>query len=178
MMCDECGIRPVNFHITTIAAGERKERNLCVVCFAKYQKQLPGMDLGNFAGILSGILEAGKGENAEQESEETKTLRCDRCGMTYTEFKRSGRLGCAQCYTAFHAPLEALISRIHGNTQHAGRIPGEARNSASIRMSIERLRRQLGQAISDEAYEEAAQLRDRIRALTSQLEEGEANNAE
>ena len=41
MMCEECGIRPAKFHLTTITNDERIERNLCPVCMAKYQKQLP-----------------------------------------------------------------------------------------------------------------------------------------
>ena len=43
MMCEECGIRPAKFHLMTITNDERIERNLCPVCMAKYQKQLPGI---------------------------------------------------------------------------------------------------------------------------------------
>ena len=177
MMCEECGIRQAAFHLTTIVGDERRERSLCPICFAKYQKKLPGLDFSGLAGILSGILEAGTGKNGEKEKEdeENSALVCETCGMTYGEFKRSGMLGCAKCYSAFREPLEALLTRVHGNTQHAGRIPGSVRSSASIRMNIERLRQQLAKAVSDEEYEEAAQLRDRIRALTKQLEDESAD---
>ncbi len=57
MMCEECGIRPAKFHLMTITNDERAERNLCPVCMAKYQKQLPGIDFSNLAGILNSILE-------------------------------------------------------------------------------------------------------------------------
>ena len=50
MMCDECGIRPAQFHLTTISGEEKTERNLCPVCMAKYQKQIPGLDFTNLAG--------------------------------------------------------------------------------------------------------------------------------
>ena len=55
MMCEECGIRPAKFHLMTITNDERTERNLCSVCMAKYQKQLPGIDFSNLAGILNSI---------------------------------------------------------------------------------------------------------------------------
>ena len=58
MMCDECGIRPAKFHLTTISGEEKVERNLCPVCMAKYQKQLPGLDFTNLAGLISGFLNA------------------------------------------------------------------------------------------------------------------------
>ena len=60
MMCDECGIRPAQFHLTTISGEEKTERNLCPVCMAKYQKQLPGIDFSNLAGILNNILDGGR----------------------------------------------------------------------------------------------------------------------
>ena len=170
MMCEECGIRPAKFHLTTVMGGERQDRSLCPVCFAKYQKKLPGIDFTNLAGILSGILEAGV-NGAEAEENENEARACARCGTSYLDFKRTGMVGCAQCYNAFREPMEALLTRVHGNTQHAGRVPGGVRSGASIRMNIERLRQQINQAVTAEEYEEAARLRDRIRALSAQLEE-------
>ena len=64
--------------------------------------------------------------------------------------------------------------RVHGNTQHAGRIPGGVKSGVSIRINIDRLRQELVRAITDEEYEEAARLRDQIRSLEQQLaKEGE-----
>ena len=170
MMCEECGVRPAKFHITTIAGDQKKERNLCPVCMAKYQKQLPGLDLANLAGFLSGFLEAGKERAAERVDAETASLVCENCGMTYESFRKGGQLGCAECYKVFKKPLEALLLRVHGNTQHAGKIPGGLKSDVSIRLNIDRLKQRLGRAIAEEAYEEAAQLRDQIRALNAQLE--------
>ena len=105
--------------------------------------------------------------------EELSALTCEQCGMTYAECQKCGMLGCANCYKAFKAPLDALLQRIHGNTQHAGRIPGSVRSGVSIRMNIDRLRQRLQKAIAEEEYEQAARLRDSIRALTAQLAENE-----
>ena len=84
-------------------------------------------------------------------------------------------LGCANCYQAFKTPMTALLQRVHGNTQHAGRVPGGAYSGTSIRMNIDRLRQKLQKAIADEEYEQAAKLRDAIRALTIQLERKESD---
>ena len=173
MMCEECGIRPAKFHLMTITNDMRAERNLCPVCMAKYQKQLPGIDFSNLAGILNSILEKQPGRQKENVDAELAELTCEQCGMTYAEFQKCGMLGCAECYKTFKKPLDAPLQQIHGNTQHAGRIPGSVRSGVSIRMNIDRLKQRLQKAIAEEEYEQAAKLRDSIRALNAQLAEQE-----
>ena len=173
MMCEDCGIRPAKFHLMTIINGDRVERNLCPACMARHQKQLPGLDFSNLAGILNSILENKTAAEQEKRDAEYDDLVCEQCGMTYAEFQKCGMLGCAACYQAFKTPMTALLQRVHGNTQHAGRVPGGVHSGTSIRMNIDRLKQKLQKAIADEEYEQAAKLRDTIRALTMQLERKE-----
>ena len=173
MMCEDCGVNPAVFHFVTITNDEKTEKNLCPTCMAKYKKQLPGLDIKNLAGILNNLLD-GKGSKKEEIDPETAAITCDQCGMTYAEFQKCGMLGCAGCYKTFKTPLDSLLQRIHGNTQHAGRIPGSVRSGVSIRMNIDRLKQRLQKAIAEEEYEQAAKLRDSIRALTIQLERRES----
>ena len=175
MMCEDCGVRPAKFHLTTIINGDRVERNLCPACMAKHQKQLPGIDFSNLAGLLSSILEGRNAAEQEQRETEYEDLVCEQCGMTYGEFQKCGMLGCAACYQAFKTPMTALLQRVHGNTQHAGRVPGGVHSGTSIRMNIERLKQKLQRAIAEEEYEQAAKLRDAIRALNIQLERREGD---
>ena len=170
MMCEDCGVRTATFHLMTIINGEKVERNLCHVCMAKHQKQIPGLDLSNLAGILSNILENKAGQDKNEPDPELAQVTCDQCGMTYGEFQKCGMLGCANCYKAFKTPMSALLQRLHGNTQHAGRIPDGVHSGVSIRINIDRLKQKLQTAIADEEYEQAAKIRDAIRALTIQLE--------
>ena len=175
MMCDDCGINPAKFHLVTIINGDRIERDLCPACMAKHQKKLPGIDFSNLAGILNSILESKDAAEQERQDAEYEAYTCDQCGMTYAEFQKGGMLGCANCYRAFKVPLTALLQRVHGNTQHAGRVPGGVHSGVSIRMNIERLKQKLQRAVADEEYEQAARLRDAIRALTIQLERQEGD---
>jgi len=175
MMCEDCGVRPAKFHLTTIINGDRVERNLCPTCMAKHQKQLPGIDFSNLAGILNSILESKDAEEQARQEAEYEGYVCEQCGMTYPEFQKCGMLGCANCYNAFRVPLTALLQRVHGNTQHAGRVPAGVHSGVSIRMNIERLKQKLQRAIADEEYEQAAKLRDAIRALNVQLERREGD---
>lgn len=171
MMCEDCGIRTANFHLVTIINGEKVERNLCPVCMAKHQKQIPGIDFSNLAGILNNILENKKDRQDSAEVDpELAQMACPQCGMTYGEFQKCGMLGCANCYKAFRTPMTALLQRLHGNTQHAGRIPDGLHSGVSIRINIDRLKQKLQTAIAEEEYEQAAKIRDAIRALNIQLE--------
>jgi len=170
MMCEDCGIRNATFHLMTIINGEKVERNLCHVCMAKHQKQIPGIDFSNIAGILNSILENKVGQDKKEIDPEIAQITCGQCGMTYGEFQKCGMLGCANCYKAFKVPMSALLQRLHGNTQHAGRIPDGAHSGVSIRINIDRLKQKLQACIADEEYEQAAKIRDAIRALNIQLE--------
>ena len=166
MMCEDCGERPARYHLVTVVNGERVSSNLCQVCMARRHT--------NLAGILSNIMENRRGNEAEPLDAGMEDCVCEQCGMTYREFQKGGMLGCAGCYKAFKAPLSALLQRVHGNTQHAGRIPEGAHSGTSIRMNIDRLKQKLQKAIADEDYEQAAKLRDTIRALNVQLERKES----
>ncbi len=175
MMCEECGVRTARFHLMTIINGDRVERNLCSTCMAKHQKQLPGIDFSSLAGILNSILTGRDEETQEREDAEYENCVCEQCGMTYAEFQKCGMLGCANCYQAFRAPLTTMLQRVHGNTQHAGRVPAGIHSGVSIRMNIERLKQKLQRAVADEEYEQAAKYRDAIRALNAQLERREGD---
>ena len=93
------------------------------------------------------------------------SVRCSTCEMSYEEFRKIGRLGCAHCYAVFAPQLERLLKRIHGDDRHRGKGPLEAAQSTGAADELERLREELAQAVAEEAFEEAAQLRDRIRVL-------------
>ena len=180
MMCDECGVRPANIHLTTFTNGEKQDKNLCATCLTKYKMNLSSIDLTNLAGILGGFIEKALTSKKEEPYSDF-TATCETCGMEYSQFKRNGMLGCADCYKAFREPIEEMLTRMHGNAQHVGRVPGGVNSQVSLRLQIDKLKQQLTRAISEEEYEAAATIRDQIRALTNELKvksevgEGAAN---
>ena len=86
--------------------------------------------------------------------------------MTYAQFRRGGRLGCARDYAVFRKALVPFLERIHGATCHRGKVPQKVPADSARAAELLRLRRELNTAIASERYEEAAQIRDQIRALT------------
>jgi protein arginine kinase activator len=90
---------------------------------------------------------------------------CPMCGMTAGEFRRVGRVGCSNCYSYFAEYMPGLIQRIHGNSRHTGKVPVRGEAKLAEKQKIVQLRQALQQAISEEQFERAAELRDEIRRL-------------
>ena len=63
------------------------------------------------------------------------------------------------------------LQRIHGKTNHTGKLPRSAGIQAKQRNELDRLREDLAKAIEAQEYEKAAQIRDNIREL--EKKEGE-----
>jgi protein arginine kinase activator len=164
MQCEQCGTREAVVHLTQIAEDQVTVVHLCEKCAADRgfdtgaaASQTP---LGGFLATLTGL--------GELVPEGEVTQRCPGCGAGFDDFRKSGRLGCAECYAAFAGPLRELMRRLHGATAHAGeryRVGGAggALEPASAAADVEKLQLQLREAIAAEDFELAARLRDALR---------------
>ena len=167
MLCDLCKQNQATVHLTEIVDEQMTEMHLCEECASQKGAQMESHF--GLSDLLAGLADFGKTTGPE-ETVETRT--CPACHLSYEEFRKIGRLGCAECYEAFKDSLGSLLKRIHGSTQHVGKVPGRpaglppaVRPAAPPRAKNElaELRRKLAQAIDQEAFEEAAKLRDQIR---------------
>ena len=95
-------------------------------------------------------------------------VQCPRCGLVYSNFRETGRLGCSECYTTFRTQLRPLLRRIHGSTKHVGKAPARDSARVALRREIQRLHEEMQRAIEREEFETAASLRDQIRAIETQ----------
>jgi protein arginine kinase activator len=155
--CQECS-NPATVHLTNLmAGGQKKEVHLCKEC-AEKQHLLKQEELD-----LTAILQTVIGQNVGPVTDELSRLTCPACGIKYMEFKAEGRLGCPRDYQVFQAALEPLLQRIHRADRHKGKVPRRGPLPAVLEAELVGLRQRLHQAVLDEAYEEAARLRDLIR---------------
>ena len=92
-------------------------------------------------------------------------VSCPNCGITFREFREHGRFGCPLDYDVFKEQLIPLLENIHGETEHAGKVPKSAPAGSQEVYELIKLRRELAAAIEQEEYETAATLRDRIQAF-------------
>ena len=163
MKCSNCGEREGVVSLTQIVEGDVRTVSLCAKCAEE-----KGIETG--VGVaetpLGGFLAALQ-ESADPDAPLTAALeaRCGGCGATLRDFRETGRVGCAECYHSFDAPLRELLRRLHGSTHHTGkRYTGvEALPVLAPPANLRELRDQLGRAIEAEQFELAAELRDRLR---------------
>lgn len=169
MICQVCNERPANVHITKIINGVKRELHMCEQCAKEKEglsigNQMPGFDSPfSFTNIIAGLMDFpginGLPYSAQQQ------VKCSSCGLDYEEFKNTGRFGCSQCYASFGKRLDPLLKRIHGNTQHTGKVPKRTGGIIRVKRDIDRLKYELKKAVENEEYEKAAQIRDRIKTL-------------
>lgn len=158
MMCDLCGKNPATTHVRSVVNGTVKEENLCSYCAAK-------KGYGSFGKLsLANMLASMFGDSIE--SGNSTKERCSCCGSSFSDIVESGKAGCSECYKVFSSELEPSLSRLHGKVKHVGKIPNTVLSKESEnRKIIESMRDQLKQAVKNEQYETAAELRDKIKSM-------------
>jgi protein arginine kinase activator len=155
VLCQRCKKQPATIHLTEILQNEKRERHLCEDC-AKEEGVAIKAQI-NLQDVLSGMVEAHQSASSEA------NLTCPDCGITYAEFRNGGRLGCPHDYDVFAEPLREVLEKVHGATEHLGKLPHRAGSDMTSQRELMQLRRQLQEAVETEQYEEAARLRDLIR---------------
>lgn len=163
MKCQKCGKDHANTHVKTIINGDYKEYILCAECAKEmgYSNVFSNME-HEFSNLLGSFF----GNSLPARSQST---HCPSCGSTYYDIAGSGKVGCADCYNSFYDMLLPSIRRIHGNTTHCGKksIAGieYTETHEKAKSKIDTLKEKLQKAIDVQNFEEAAKLRDEIKAL-------------
>lgn len=178
MLCQKCKQKQANTHIKQVINGDLTEMDLCSECAAKLGFESSFSDFLDIGSMMSSFLGAPMSTALARED------ACPRCGATFSQISKSGKVGCSACYDTFFDRLLPTIKRIHGNTVHTGKRLRTARlesgdtseqlRERSDENKIEELSKQLTNAIKTQEFELAAQLRDKINELKAQ--KGEDNN--
>lgn len=179
MECQECHQRPASLHFKQIMNGSKTEVSVCEVCAQEKGYMTYPMEEGHsLHDLLAGLLNFDStqmGNHNEHPFKQPKDLQCSKCELTFSEFKRVGKFGCAVCYQEFSTRLNSIIRRVQsGNTKHYGKIPKRKGGNLHIKKEIESYKLQLQQLIENESFEEAVIIRDKIKELKNQhLESGD-----
>jgi protein arginine kinase activator len=162
--CDVCAKNEAVMKVRQVDKdGNASELSICVECAQK-------RGLTKVEELKTNVAELLDEMKGRIEAKDSKAL-CPRCGMSYADFKRQGRVGCAQCYTAFHDQLVPVLRRLHSAAQHVGKTTSTGRKAAQERLTAEWLRGELKKAVDGEDYERAATLRDQLRGGGSETGE-------
>ncbi|SFA46148.1 protein arginine kinase activator [Anoxybacillus pushchinoensis] len=182
MICQECNQRPATLHFTKIVNGEKTEIHLCEQCAHEKGEMFMFPHQGAFSinNLIAGLLnmDASLKEQKAPSFHSEHVLQCERCKMTYAQFVKVGRFGCANCYETFAHYLPPVFRRLHGgHVAHEGKIPKRVGGTLYIRKQIGQLKHVLQDLIVKEQFEKAAEVRDQIRELETKLKaEGGASH--
>jgi len=159
MLCQNCERNEATTHIKRVVNGDTAEIHLCRECAAHlgYGDFFSGFGI-NLGELFGGLMEAGLPSPGE-----AKVIRCPKCGCSFEDIAREGKLGCAECYTTFYDKLLPSLQRIHGRIQHNGKVSEAAGSEVKKINMLEQLREELKKAIAEENFELAAKLRDQIK---------------
>jgi len=146
--------------------GQKVELHLCQQCAFKIDNPEMLVSLENiFKGFLDQLNTKYFNQPSAPHRAHTAPKACTRCGMTFQKFKTGGRLGCDVCYFSFKKEVEVLLKNVQGSTRHEGKVPRRMGGAILSKRLLGELRAAQQLAVEQENYEEAARLRDEIRAL-------------
>jgi protein arginine kinase activator len=130
----------------------------------------------SFQNILSGIMDYMI--NANNEQYKSFDVSCKNCGTSYNEFKKTGFLGCSECYKNFNNILGPIIKRVQVNLDHTGKIPKRAGKDMIQKKKLLKLKADLQKTVSLEQYEKAATIRDMIKQIEAQMKQNKDDKKE
>lgn len=168
MQCQQCE-KPATFHITELTGEEHQEIHLCEDHARGYLMQTEGGETQESQSITDAWADQLKVSQTAEDLARLDQQACPVCGITFYEFRNQGRLGCPHDYECFEAELEPLIVSIHGATEHTGKQPARRIDLAANPIELIRMRREMQQAVEEENYERASELRDEIRRIEDSL---------
>jgi protein arginine kinase activator len=184
MLCENCKQNEATVYVSEVVNGQMAEHYLCDECVKQGQKDM-GTQAILFNNFISELMKIALEEGYIKTPKTPIQKRCPRCDLSLKEFLEIGRFGCKECFTTFNDELQNALTNVHGNTQHVGKMLAAKRADSTMstlqRVSpiehtesqderLERLQHALQKAIKEEAYEEAARLRDTIRAIKKEGE--------
>ncbi len=153
--CNMCG-KPATVHLTQITGDKVQKMDLCEACaHKKGVMQTEGFPLSDALSNLANAVGGADGAGTA----------CPHCGMTAQDYKRLGRLGCADCYEGLKTVVDPMIEQMQHQPHHGGKAPARDVELEKQHQTRLELRVLLDEAIRQERYEDAAKLRDELASL-------------
>jgi len=167
MICENCQQRQAHVHVTQSLNGQTVEKHLCETCATEVKGQS-----SPFSFSVHEFLKDFYDEKYHSHDGHVRGMpgkKCNGCGQTYDDYKKTGLFGCPDCYRNFRFVIMPLAKRIQGQLQHTGKIPLKRERVHRFQKKKEHLQSVLREAVRNEAFEEAAEMRDQIQLLDRKI---------
>lgn len=165
MKCFKCGKNEATTQYTKIVNGVKSQTFLCSECAGLVEEKEFNFgfenDLNNFFSGFFGTLPQAQPKKKEDV--------CPFCNMSFSDFLKDSRLGCAVCYETFSEKLAGPFKQIHGSSFHTGKVPERAGKEIKNTRKLKKLEDELSVCIEKQEFEKAAELRDKIKELKESM---------
>jgi len=175
MLCEKCKKNEATVYYRENVNGKEKKYALCSDCAAELEEKgeinisFPSaQDEFGMMNSIFGSLFAPLSPMGQKKFTLADDKKCPLCGASFRDLCAEGRVGCAKCYDTFSSELERTISNIHSNAVHTGKTPSKLRGKLDVKRKIRALEGELKEAIHDERFERAAEIRDELNTLRGQ----------
>lgn len=188
MKCEKCQQREAHIHLTQMVDGKMCSLHLCEVCARDAGLDPSGpLDLEKLLQSTAHLYEElhqaippGLAEMADrilsrfaeqcdpgaELDPPVPSIRCPVCGCTPMLLRKTGQVGCPQCYVTFPDFIKGYLSQRTGvSGGHIGRIPRQGDRVILQQAAMQRLQHELDAAVAREDYETAATLRDELQRI-------------
>lgn len=170
MLCDICHKKEAVMELRIDNGAKVEILHLCENCAEKKIAEVKSLT-GGHAIIgpsdmdLTEILESMKKIFRTDEEIDDNGKKCPICGTSYDYLLKRRRVKCEGCYEFFKDDIEKFLFSIEKPTKHMGKTPANVDEEILKSRKERELMNKLTLAVNLEEYEEAAKLRDKIKAL-------------
>ncbi|HCG75216.1 MULTISPECIES: UvrB/UvrC motif-containing protein [Staphylococcus] len=182
MLCENCHLNEAEVKLTVKSKDGTHEKWVCSICAQGDNPWHQAHDDTSYhshqddieeAFVVKQILQhlATKHGINFQEMAFKEEKQCPTCHMTLKDIAHVGKFGCANCYATFKDDIIDIVRRVQGGQfEHVGKTPQSSHKKLAIKKQIEEKTKYLNKLIEEQNFEEAAVIRDEIKALKDESE--------
>ncbi len=153
MLCQHCKKNQATLNYKTTIKGKDIGYILCQSCYADLFGSIETVVNND---ILIGLFGTVTKKHARA---------CPVCRTTYSDFKRTGLLGCPSCYDVFKEELIPYIQCIQGKTEHVGKVVTDVREQ-DVTRRLSRLKKELERAAKERRYADAGRIYSQMSEIS------------
>ena len=170
MLCNDCGKNEATIHSINYINGEKSELHVCAECAKNHPELNFGFNSFGFnalepTDLIKKFFGLGNDSLIGQIANE---IHCKTCNSTLSDFNKTGLFGCPDCYDTFAEEIIPVLQKTQPAVSHKGNVPvnkEQAPEDKEKNEKLQSLQEELKKMISEEKYEEAAKIRDEIKAM-------------
>lgn len=160
MLCDFCKKNEATIYLEQLnAQGQKKKINICTECAIARGIGPDPQSLGQVVNLFNELSETAK------KLAEINNRLCPVCGRKLGEIKRTGKVGCPECYAVFKNEIRFFLNKNGAKELYKGTMPARLSSFHSVLTDRIALQNKLNFAVEHEDYEKAAMYRDYLKAL-------------